>query len=115
MVAVIGPCRRSSTGGQPAGPSAARQGRRAGRRPTFRARIDAVTVDAIVTDKQGRPVTDLKAEDFEITENKKPQAIQTFKLIKVDDRFGPDPAIHPDITRWTIRSARPRATTSVSW
>ena len=53
--------------------------------PTFRGRIDAVSVDAIVTDKQGRPVTDLKAEDFEISENKKPQAIQSFKFIKVDD------------------------------
>jgi VWFA-related protein len=51
---------------------------------TFRAGIDAVTVDAIVTDKQGRPVADLKPEDFEIFENKKPQAIQTFKLIKID-------------------------------
>ena len=53
--------------------------------PTFRSAIDAVTVDAIVTDKQGRPVTDLKAEDFEIFENKKPQSIQTFKFVKIDD------------------------------
>jgi VWFA-related protein len=55
-----------------------------GQTPTFRSGIDAVTVDVSVTDKQGRPVTDLKAEDFEIFENKKPQAVQTFKLIKID-------------------------------
>ncbi len=65
----------------PAGPAASPPAQS----PTFRGRIDAVSVDAIVSDKQGRPVTDLKAEDFEIIENKKPQAIQTFKLIKVDE------------------------------
>jgi hypothetical protein len=41
-------------------------------RPTFVARIDAVSVDVIVTDRQGRPVTDLTADDFEVTENKTP-------------------------------------------
>jgi VWFA-related protein len=65
--------------------------------PTFRTRIDSVSVDVTVTDKQGRPVNDLKAEDFEITENKKPQAVQTFKLIQIDDTIRPDP-IEPDIT-----------------
>ena len=41
-------------------------------------------VDAIVTDKQGRPVADLKPEDFEVLEDGKPQSIETFKLIRVD-------------------------------
>jgi VWFA-related protein len=70
-------------GGRSAGQQAASpQG--AGPQSTFRARVDSVTVDAIVTDKQGKPVTDLTADDFEITENKKPQAVQAFKLIKID-------------------------------
>ena len=37
--------------------------------PTFRTRVDAVMVDVIATDSQGRPVTDLTAPDFEIKEN----------------------------------------------
>ncbi len=41
--------------------------------PTFRTDINFVRVDAIVTDKQGRPVADLKPEDFEVQEDGKPQ------------------------------------------
>ena len=52
--------------------------------PTFRTGINFVRVDAIVTDKQGRPVADLKPEDFEVLEDGKPQSIETFKLIRVD-------------------------------
>jgi len=54
-------------------------------RPSFRAGVDSVTVDVTVTDKQGKPVTDLTAEDFEIRETGKLQAVQTFKFIKTDD------------------------------
>jgi VWFA-related protein len=51
--------------------------------PVFRSDINVVRVDVIVTDRQGNPVHDLKAEDFEVTEDGKPQAIQTFKLINI--------------------------------
>ena len=53
--------------------------------PTFRARVDSVTVDVEVTDKQGKAVTDLTADDFEVKEANKIQTVDTFKLIKVDD------------------------------
>jgi VWFA-related protein len=53
---------------------------------TFRSRIDSVSVDVSVTDKQGRPVTDLKAEDFELRESKQLQAIEAFKFIRIDDQ-----------------------------
>ena len=56
--------------------------------PTFRARVDSVSVDVIVTDRQGKPVTDLKAEDFEIKEADKVQKIDTFKFIAIDDDAG---------------------------
>ena len=60
---------------------------------TFRTGIDAVTVDAIVTDKQGNPVTDLTAADFEIKENNKVQTIDTFKRVDLTgDKFDVDPA-----------------------
>jgi VWFA-related protein len=53
--------------------------------PTFRGRVDSVTVDVEVTDKNGKPVTDLTADDFEVREANKVQTVDTFKLIKIDD------------------------------
>ncbi|HUL73971.1 MAG TPA: VWA domain-containing protein [Vicinamibacterales bacterium] len=55
---------------------------------TFRARVDSVSVDVEVTDKQGNPVRDLTEADFEIREANKVQAIDTFKLIEIDDAPG---------------------------
>jgi VWFA-related protein len=61
-------------------------------RPTFRTGIDAVTVDVIATDKDGKPVTDLTAADFEIKEAGKVQTIETFKRISLEeDKFDVDP------------------------
>lgn len=53
--------------------------------PTFRGGIDSVSVDVIVTDKQGRPVTDLTPADFEVREAGKVQSIENFKLVRIDD------------------------------
>ncbi|MEQ1573732.1 MAG: VWA domain-containing protein [Vicinamibacterales bacterium] len=55
----------------------------AGQQPTFRAGINFVRVDVIVTEK-GEPVTDLTQADFEVREDGTPQAIEQFRLIKVD-------------------------------
>jgi VWFA-related protein len=52
--------------------------------PTFRTGINFVRVDVIVSDKKGTPVPDLKATDFEVLEDGKPQAIEQFKFIKID-------------------------------
>lgn len=52
--------------------------------PVFRAGINFVRVDAIVTDRQGNPVTDLKAEDFEVFEDDERQQVETFRFVKVD-------------------------------
>src|SRR6476661_4863702 len=52
--------------------------------PIFRAGINFVRVDVIVTDKNGNPVDNLKPEDFELVEEGKPQKIETFKLIALD-------------------------------
>jgi VWFA-related protein len=57
--------------------------------PVFRTGINFVRVDVIVSDKQGNPVTDLKLEDFDVTEEGKPQKVETFKLIKLDGQ--PEP------------------------
>jgi Ca-activated chloride channel homolog len=46
--------------------------------PTFRANVDLVHFGVSVIDKQGNPVTGLTADDFEITENGKPQSLKYF-------------------------------------
>jgi len=52
--------------------------------PRIRTGINYVRVDAIVTDRQGNPVIDLKQEEFKIKEDGKPQAIESFSVIKID-------------------------------
>ena len=49
--------------------------------PTFRAGVQMIDVDVVVTDKDGKPVRDLTTDDFEIVEGGKPQTIRTFSLI----------------------------------
>ena len=61
-----------------------------GDQPTFRAGINFVRVDAIVTDKQGNPVGDLKQTDFEILEDGKPQNIEQFRFVRVDGNAPPE-------------------------
>jgi VWFA-related protein len=56
--------------------------------PVFRGGIDAVSVDVIVTDKQGRPVTDLTAADFEVREAGDLQTVTTFRLVETGDGTG---------------------------
>ena len=51
--------------------------------PTFKLPINFVRVDAIVTDKQGHAVPNLAADDFEVSENGKPQKVESFKFINV--------------------------------
>src|SRR5262245_56928390 len=51
--------------------------------PTFRVRVDAVQIDATVTDDRGNPVTNLTADDFEILEDSKPQVITSFTLVNI--------------------------------
>ena len=52
--------------------------------PVFRGGINFVRVDVIVNDRTGQPVTDLKQSDFEVTEDNKPQAVSTFKVVTLD-------------------------------
>jgi VWFA-related protein len=52
--------------------------------PTFRAGINFVRVDVIISDNKGNAVADLTENDFEVAEDGKPQKIETFKLVKLD-------------------------------
>ncbi len=50
---------------------------------TFRAEVNYVEVDARVLDAQGKFVTDLKPEDFEIFEDRRPQKVTAFSLVNI--------------------------------
>ncbi|HET9831950.1 MAG TPA: VWA domain-containing protein [Vicinamibacterales bacterium] len=52
--------------------------------PVFRAGINYVRVDVIVSDKNGANIADLKQTDFEVLEDGKPQTVENFKFIKLD-------------------------------
>jgi len=56
---------------------------------TFRAEVNFVEVDALVTDAKGNLVTDLTQADFEVFEDGKPQTIANFSLVNL-------PATRPD-------------------
>jgi VWFA-related protein len=57
--------------------------------PTIRANTRMVVVDAIVTDKAGNPVTDLKPDEVVVEENGKAQKIANVELVKATNG-GPD-------------------------
>ena len=60
-----------------------------GQAPVFRAGVNVVRVDIIVTDRQGNAVTDLTQSDFDVLEDGKPQAINLFRLINSDGEPAP--------------------------
>jgi VWFA-related protein len=51
---------------------------------TFRQTVRRVIVDVMVRDKDGKPVRGLKASDFSIAEDKKPQEILSFDVFDLD-------------------------------
>jgi VWFA-related protein len=74
-------------GGQAAQPGQAQDPQQ--KPPVFRAGVNAVRVDVIVTDKNGNPVDDLTQADIEIQEDGKPQEIDLFRLINSNGNVGP--------------------------
>ena len=52
--------------------------------PRFRVGIDAVRIDAVVTDKDGNLVTDLTADDFELRQDGDLQTISLAQYVAVD-------------------------------
>jgi VWFA-related protein len=63
--------------------------------PVFRSGVEAVRFDAIVTDKKGKPITDLTIDDFEVEEDGAPQTVEQFSRVVL-----PPPQPHqPAVTR----------------
>lgn len=57
--------------------------------PVFRSGVELVTVDVVATTRDGQPVYDLKAEDFQLFEDDVPQEIRTFRFLNFST---PEPA-----------------------
>ena len=49
--------------------------------PAFRAGAELVTVDVVVLGRNGEPVADLKASDFAVSEDDRPQTVQFFQPV----------------------------------
>jgi VWFA-related protein len=56
------------------------------RRPVFRGNTMVVSVDVIVRDGSGQVVHGLKATDFEVTEDGKPQDVTSFSFEEISDK-----------------------------
>jgi hypothetical protein len=69
---------------------------------TFRVEANFVEVDAFVSDPAGKPISDLRAGDFQLLEDGKPQMVTAFSYVNIPiaraDRplFSPT-AIEPDV------------------
>jgi VWFA-related protein len=83
--------------------------------PTFRVQIDAVTMDVIVKDDQGRFVPDLKKDEFEIYEDGVKQEISSMtmshggrvtNLLEAPPPATPEGIILPPVRRVTDTSGR---------
>jgi VWFA-related protein len=70
---------------------------------TFRSTIDLVPVDVNIIDRTGRPVADLKAEDFVLTVDGKPRRIVSAEYIQTE-REAPAEA-PPAVTHYSTNAA----------
>ena len=98
MCAALGTALVPTPHAQQPGPAPATAGGQPpqGQVPVFRGGVDSVLVDVVVTDRDGRAVTDLTQADFEIKESGKAQTVDTFRLIRTDDGLD-DPAAQREI------------------
>ena len=82
--------------------------------PTFRAGINFIRVDVIVTDDDGNLVRDLDVSDFQVLEDGEPQNIESFQLIEIRPVPEPDaePA-RPVINRYDEEREAARADTRI--
>jgi VWFA-related protein len=65
--------------------------------PRFKVAVDAVRIDAVVTDRDGRVVKDLTTDDFEILQDGKRQTVTFAQFVPVIS--SPDPSTTPRLPR----------------
>ena len=98
-------------GGQTTRPPAEQQPPQAQQpgRPVFRTGANAVRVDVFAT-RNGVPVEDLTADDFEVLEDKVPQKVEAFEHIKIQSSGAPAARVEPRNVRESNQmAADPRA------
>lgn len=67
--------------------------------PTFRAGVSLVEVATVVTDRDGRSIDDLEAEDFDVLENGQPRPLASVRRLVSPERRTANSAAPPDDTR----------------
>ncbi|MEX2273253.1 MAG: VWA domain-containing protein [Vicinamibacterales bacterium] len=79
-------------------------------RPTFSATTAYVRLDVVVTDAEGRPVTDLAATDFKVYERGQRQAIADFESVRIAAQLRPLDLSMPDaVESEVVGNAAPAA------
>ncbi|HEX9189314.1 MAG TPA: VWA domain-containing protein [Vicinamibacteria bacterium] len=66
--------------------------------PTFPGDVELVTVDVVVTDKNGRPVNGLAASDFVVEEEGRPQSVLRFEAVDLPPLPSQGPARRPRVS-----------------
>ncbi len=74
--------------------------------PAFSAQVDQVTVDAVVTDKKGNPMSGLVAGDFTVLEDDVPQNLSYFEAVELPASPSTTPPPKPRVTTNSDRSVR---------
>jgi VWFA-related protein len=80
---------------------------------TFRAKTDLVRIEVVVVDEQGKPVRDLKQEDFTLLDRKKPQPIALFDAVSGTSKPAPVPIRHTAPPRDVATNASAQASTFI--
>jgi VWFA-related protein len=88
MLTVAGSAQQPSTPKDTPAPNTQQEPERSGE-DVVRITTNLVQVDAVVTDKAGNQVTDLRSEELEILEDGKPQKITNFSYVSLDAPAGP--------------------------
>ena len=74
--------------------------------------VQLIVVDVTVKDKSGKPMEDLTAKDFTITEDGKPQEIKFFKFQRLEEELMALPAPRGGLSSrshpWQLRKKNPR-------
>ena len=73
--------------------------------PVYKAEVDVVPVDLVVTDREGRPVSGLQAEDFRVTVDGQPRKVLTAQFLSSAAAPSPGRAELPRKGAWDIDAA----------
>jgi hypothetical protein len=66
--------------------------------PVFRTGVDLIPVDVTVTDRNGRQVTDLAAEEFEVQVDGRPRRVVSAEYVRLVDAPGQQAPVAPPPT-----------------